>query len=177
MIGTGAPDDGARYCPRCATALVRRMEAGRERAACTACAYVAYRNPAPVAAMLACADDRLLLVRRANDPLRGFWAPPSGYVEMDESVEAAAVRETLEETGLSVTPDGIAGVFSAPGTGIVLVAVRGHVTGGTAAAGDEVDEVGLFAPGRLPAQPHAHSGSRLDSWFLSVLEELFAGRG
>lgn len=143
--------------------------------ACPACGRVVYRNPTPVALMIACADDRLLLVRRANDPLRGFWAPPSGYVEIDESIEAAAIRETAEETGLEVVPDGLAGVFSAAGTGIVLIAVRGRVTGGTPVAGDEVEEVALFERRRLPAQPGAHSGSRLDGWFLSVIEELLAG--
>lgn len=165
----------ARFCPLCAAALVRRVDGGRERGACPTCGYVAYRNPTPVALMLACSGDRLLLVQRANDPLRGFWAPPAGYVEIDESVEAAAVRETAEETGLEVAADGIAGVFSAPDTGILIVAYHGRIGGGTLAAGDEVRDLGLFERGRLPAQPGAHSGSVLDRWFLSVVEELLAG--
>lgn len=162
----------ARYCPSCATPLGRRLEGGRERGACPRCGHVDYRNPVPVALMLARDGDRILLVRRANDPLRGFWAPPAGYVEIDESVEAAAVRETREETGLDVVSDGLAGVYSAPDTGILLVAYRGHVTGGDSAAGEDVSEVGLFERGRLPTQPHAHSGSPLDRWFLSAIEEL-----
>lgn len=151
---------------------MRRVEGGRERPACPACGYVAYRNPVPVALMRACDGDRLLLVRRANDPLRSFWAPPAGYVEIDETAETAAVRETAEETGFAVAVDGLAGVYAAPGTGIVLIAYRGHVTGGEAVAGEEVEEVGLFAPGRLPAQPRAHSGSPIDRWLLSVVEDL-----
>lgn len=139
---------------------------------CARCGFIAYRNPIPVALVLARDDGRLLLVRRANDPLRGFWAPPAGYVEIDESVEDAAARETHEETGLAVTLEGLRGVYSAPSLGILIVVYDARVVGGTPTPGDDVEDVGLFAPGELPRQPAAHSGSPLDAWFLSVVEEL-----
>lgn len=47
-------------------------------------------------------DDRILLVQRGNHPAQGLWSIPGGHVERDESSAAAAVRETLEETGLHV---------------------------------------------------------------------------
>lgn len=111
-------------------------------------------------------------MRRAKDPLRGFWAPPAGYVEIDESVEEAAVRETREETGLTVTLQGLRGIYSAPGLGILIVAYAGRVVGGTPTPGDDVEDVGLFPSLELPRQPPAHSGSPLDGWFLSVIGEL-----
>lgn len=43
---------------------------------------------------------RLLLIQRKHDPFRGRWALPGGFVEMDETVEAAARRELQEETGV-----------------------------------------------------------------------------
>lgn len=47
-------------------------------------------------------DGRLLVVKRGRPPAQGAWSIPGGRVEPGESLEAAAVREALEETGLSV---------------------------------------------------------------------------
>ena len=45
---------------------------------------------------------RALLIRRSNEPLRGQWSIPGGYLELGESLQEGVARELLEETGLEV---------------------------------------------------------------------------
>jgi 8-oxo-dGTP diphosphatase len=47
-------------------------------------------------------DSRILLVKRASAPGKGFWAIPGGLVELGETVREAAEREILEETGITI---------------------------------------------------------------------------
>src|SRR4051812_48945169 len=59
---------------------------------------------------------RVLLVRRKHEPFAGRWAFPGGFLELDEPIEAAALRELREETGFEVPgPVELIGVFGAPG--------------------------------------------------------------
>jgi ADP-ribose pyrophosphatase YjhB (NUDIX family) len=49
-------------------------------------------------------EDRVLLVRRGTEPLKGHWSLPGGLVELGEALLAGVVREVREETGLMVEP-------------------------------------------------------------------------
>jgi 8-oxo-dGTP diphosphatase len=60
-------------------------------------------------------DGRVLLIRRKNEPFKGAYALPGGFVDVGETVEAACRREVLEETGLTVDELQLIGVYSAPG--------------------------------------------------------------
>jgi 8-oxo-dGTP diphosphatase len=56
-------------------------------------------------------EDRVLLVRRAKEPLRGRWTVPGGTLELGESLSAAVAREVEEETGVRVEPVELMTVF------------------------------------------------------------------
>jgi len=161
-----------RFCPSCGTSLTHRFEAGRERPVCLACGFIGYRNPVPVGLIMAVSNGRLLLIRRSIEPLKDYWAPPTGYVEYDESVEQAVVREAKEEANVDVSVDRLIGVYSVPSSGVLMVAFQGRVLGGKLRAGEDAADAGLFAPDELPEQPAAHAGTLLDHWFHRTLSEL-----
>lgn len=163
------------YCPQCGQPLAPALVAGRERPVCRACGYTVFRNPVPVAVVVATQAGKILLVRRANQPLRGYWAPPAGYIEIDETIEAGAAREVREETGYEVAIERLIGLHSRPNTGIIFTVYQGRISGGQPRRDEaEILDLGLFAPHELPRQNAPAEGSELDQWFFEVVSALLA---
>ncbi|MBT3323583.1 NUDIX hydrolase [archaeon] len=74
-----------------------------------------YKNPAPTSNIIIVNDkDEICLVKRNIEPHKGRVAIPGGFVDYDETVEEAAIRESKEETGLDVELVSILGVYSEP---------------------------------------------------------------
>lgn len=144
--------EAARFCPLCGGPLVRGPvpPEGRPELICTVCAFVFYLNHKVVAGTIPVEDGRVLLTRRAIHPGYGKWTFPGGFVDWGEPVEAAAVRETFEETGLRVALDGLVGVYSYPGTALVIVVYQASVTGGTLTGCHENDRVEWVPPADIP---------------------------
>lgn len=86
--------------------MVRAIPPGDNmpREICSACGYVHYSNPKVQVAVLVTSGDKVLWMRRAEEPRAGYWEIPGGFMELGETLRQAAVRETLEETGVRVIP-------------------------------------------------------------------------
>jgi mutator protein MutT len=93
--------------------------------------------------------ERVLLVKRAHEPLKGEWSLPGGAVEVGESLEAALVREVREETCLDVTVGPVVEVLDRIGRDandrveyhFVIVDYLCRVAGGTATCGSDAEDV------------------------------------
>jgi 8-oxo-dGTP diphosphatase len=72
------------------------------------------KNPRLTVDGIVIKEDKILLIKRKNQPFKGKWALPGGFVEYCEMTEEAVVREVFEETGLKTKIKNLIGVFSDP---------------------------------------------------------------
>ena len=103
-------------------------------------------------------------MRRDQDPHRGAWSFPSGFVDAGEGLEQAAIRETEEETGLDIRIQRQLGAFAHPGDRVVFIAYAARVLRGRIAVGRECQDVRYFPPDALPALAFAHDAQILRLW-------------
>ncbi len=154
--------DQVRFCIRCGSALERRALYGQIRPACPACGWIYFADPKVAAGVLVETEQGVLLVQRNNEPGRGMWSFPAGFVDAHEDPARAAERECLEETGLEVRVNGllrlIAGREHPSGADIVLV-YQAEVTGGALQAGDDADQARFWPRESLP--PLAFRATRI----------------
>ncbi len=133
--------------------MVSAERFGRERPVCPNCGWVYFADPKVAAAILIEQDGRVLLVRRTNEPFRGLWTLPAGFVDAGEDPKEAAERECLEETGLIVHATRVLNVISGrehPRGADFVVVYRGEVQSGELQAGDDADQAGWFPLEALP---------------------------
>lgn len=111
-------------CPHCAGPAERPL-------VCDRCGWRWHANPLPAAAVLlerppdtADGEPAILLLRRNVEPGRGWWDLPAGYLDPDESFEAAARREAAEEAGIEVRLTALSGVYHSPAGNAVSVVYR-----------------------------------------------------
>lgn len=148
-----AKDDHIKFCPRCAAAVTRQEKFGVLRPVCPQCGWIHFQDPKVAAAVLVEEGSRVLLVRRVNEPHRGLWTLPAGFVNGGEDPAEAAARECLEETGLTVrvmrVHDVIPGREHERGADFIIV-YAAEVVSGEMSPADDADAVEWFERNHLP---------------------------
>jgi 8-oxo-dGTP diphosphatase len=142
-----------KFCPKCATPLVVKIQMSEERPTCPNCGWIHYEDPKVAAGVLVLRGNHVLLVRRVMEPFIRQWSIPAGFVNAHEDAREAAVRECLEETGLTVRIidlfDVLYGREHPRGADLLLV-YRAEVLAGSLSAADDADEAGWFPLESLP---------------------------
>jgi UDPglucose 6-dehydrogenase len=115
-----------------------------------------YSNPALAVNTIVTTNSKVLLVKRSIEPFKEMWSLPGGFVEYDESVEDALIREVEEETGLRVKPKRVFNVYShplrSPVKHVVTICYLTGILGGTLRTSGENVEVKFFPLDQLPEQ-------------------------
>lgn len=88
------------FCLYCGGQITKKKEDNVLRDCCSVCHSYYYDNPLPVVSTIVDDARQILLVKRDRAPFKGRWCLPTGFAETGESIEAAALRELREETGI-----------------------------------------------------------------------------
>lgn len=146
------PHAFSRFCMHCGERLTSAIPEGdsKRRMVCIDCGFIHYLNPRPVAGTIPVrGDGSILLLRRAIEPRIGYWVFPGGYMDLGETAEEAAMRETREEALLDVEALSLVGVFTRTEPGVVVI-VYEAIALGEGGLGEEATEMRWFAPHEIP---------------------------
>ncbi len=141
-----------RFCPVCGGALSTSVVKPKEppRLVCTGCEFIFYLDPKVVACAILEMDGKILLLKRGISPQKGKWVMPGGYVDRNEEVKAAAIRETLEECGLKIAVERLVGVYSYAGHLPVVIVYTSRYRAGELLPKDETLEARWFLEEDIP---------------------------
>ena len=160
------------HCQVCGTAVEHKVPAddNRERAVCPACQHIHYVNPLNVVGTLPVWGDQVLLCKRNIEPRKGFWTLPAGFMELGETTEEGAARETDEEAGAHIEMQGLYCVLNVVSAGQVHLFYRARLLDTEFNPGPETMEAQLFRQDEIPWDELAFRTVRM------TLERFFADR-
>lgn len=140
------------YCSNCGAKVELRIPDGDTvaRFVCPSCATIHYRNPLMVIGAIPEWEDKILLCKRAIEPRYGRWTLPAGFMELGESAEQAAMRETYEEALARVELGELFTLLSVPYVNQVHLFYRARLLDLDFGAGSESLEVALFREEDIP---------------------------
>ncbi|MBW7453123.1 NUDIX domain-containing protein [Paenibacillus sepulcri] len=137
----------AKYCMTCGSAMELRDVDGTPRSACTACSFVHWGNYSVGVGALVVKEDKVLLVRRAQEPGKGYWTTPGGYIEQNELIHETICREVLEETGVEAVVKSLVAVRDQPSRihNVYIAFSMEYVSGEPTPDQFEVDAAGFYS--------------------------------
>jgi len=141
------------HCRNCGAPVVYRLPDDgdtKERAICTACLTIHYENPLNVVGTVPHLGDRVLLCLRNIEPRKGKWTLPAGFMELGETTEQGAARETDEEAGAKFEMEPLFSVLSVPRVGQVHLFYRARLLSEQFDPGFETMEARLFTEAEIP---------------------------
>lgn len=142
-----------KFCPMCAAPLKKRDCAGIERDVCSSCGFIFYHNPLPSVGIIMIEDGKCLLIKRGKAPGKDTWAPPSGFMELHESLEEAVLRELKEETNLTGEIIGQIGAYHESNEvygDVLTIVYLVKRSSGELKAGDDAQDAKFFPLEKLP---------------------------
>lgn len=141
-----------KFCSQCGHSVSQRIPDGDNlpRFVCDHCDIIHYQNPNIVTGSLPVFGDKILLCKRAIEPQYGRWTLPAGFMENQETLEQAAIRESVEEANANVELEQLYTVFSLPHVNQVYIMFRARLLDESFKPGIESLEVRLFDEDEIP---------------------------
>ena len=141
-----------KFCQSCGSAVNLTIPDGdnRVRHVCTICGDVHYQNPKIVTGCLPVWEDKVLLCKRSIDPRYGYWTLPAGFMENEESIEQAAVRESVEEANATLENLRLYTIISLPHISQVYMMFLADLQNTDFSPGIESLETELFTEKSIP---------------------------
>ena len=148
----------SRFCPICAAEMEQLPESWGKK--CTGCSNEHYPQIHPCAIVLIRRDDQLLLIHKPEWP-QGRYSLVAGFLDMGESLEECAIREALEETGVSIKNVRYVASQAWPFPSQLMVGfVADYASGDIKVDGKEIEDARWFTVGSLPSLPASRSIAR-----------------
>ncbi|MEL7340018.1 MAG: NUDIX hydrolase [Bacteroidota bacterium] len=150
------------YCSHCGSDQLKweiPPDDNRPRYVCANCQTIHYQNPKMVVGTLPIYDDKILLCRRAIEPRKGYWGLPAGYLEMGETLDGGAFRETVEESGAQIEILRLHAVYNIPRISQIYFFYLARMLSDQLDIGPETLEADLFGPEEIPYEEMAFPSS------------------
>lgn len=140
------------FCSNCGQKTIEKIPLGDHqlRRVCSSCNSIHYVNPKVICGALALWENKVLLCRRAIEPRYGLWTLPAGYMELFETMEQGAARETREEAEAEVEIEQLYCMYNIPRIGQIYVLFKADLIDGKFGAGEESIECRLFEEHEIP---------------------------